>query len=364
MRLRLIAIAVVVSLVCLRSVPLYAGVLAVNVTPMSPIVNQAATVTVTGQDPCGAVNMDFGDGVAQTYPIGGLPFITQHTWTTTGSKAIIATGQGNCTGQATVTIQVTQSGNTNVAQLCARVNCGERPKMSFLKPEITAMFGFNTPGGILALAGKNFGTTPGSVVATLKTWSGESIQRTLEVTEWTSTMVGVRWPADIRGVRQQSGALALTSAGGKRDWRSVTFSPEPDFKTLPQADVQVVSCGTDGNRDRCNSVFDPDDFDSRPNSPESGSLDSIWGLHYNVAGAIGNDSGTDHYRIALKNDWTMESFHWVVHVKAGEGSAQKPGGFTKGASWSPSVQWLVTPSDVLSYTGVVTVSGPIGVPHK
>jgi hypothetical protein len=332
----------------------------VSVSPTSPIVNQAATVTVTGQDPCGAVHIDFGDSVAQTYPITGLPFPTQHTWTTTGTKTITATGQGNCTGTASVTVQVTQPGAGNIAQLCTKVDCG-RPEL-FFKPEITALFGFNTPGGILAIAGKGFGPQQGSVVATLRTWSGEPLQRTLEVIEWRNTMVGVRWPADIRSVRHQSAALALTTAGGKRDWRSVMFGPELDLKTLPQADVQVLSCGTDGNRDQCNSVFDRDDSDSIPIPHDLGNLESIWGYHYNVAGAIGNDTGTDTYRIALKNDWTMESFHWRASVEGV--SARKPVGFTKGANWSPSVQWEVTPRDHLFYTGVVTVSGPIGVPHK
>jgi hypothetical protein len=362
MEFRLLPIAVVVSLLSVHSVPIRADVLAVSVAPPSPIVNQAATVTVTGTNPCGAVHIDFGDGTAQTYPITVLPFNTQHTWTTTGPKTITATGQGNCTGQATLTVQVTQSSSGSILQLCARVDCGERPKMSFLKPEITTVYGLSTPGGILAITGNNFGTKPGSVVASLRTWSGGSIQRTLEVTVWTNTVVGVRWPADIRGVRQQSGALALTNAGDKRDWRSVTFSPELDLKTLPQADVQVVSCGTDGNRDQCNRWTDPDD--ESPGFLWLYSDSSIFGGHGNVWGAVGNDKGTDRYQIALENDWVLEAFHWRVSVDPGEGFAFEPSGFTKAPTWSPSVTWNVSPDDRVFYAAVVTIAGPIGVPHK
>ncbi len=453
MKPNLLAMTLVVSLPVLRSDPIRAGVVAVSVSPASPTVNQAATVTVTGQDPCGAVHIDFGDGIAQTYPITGLPFITQHTWSTTGSKTITATGQGNCTGQATVTLQVTQSRggvvavsiapaspsvnqaatvtitgqnpcgaaiinfgdggiaqtthftslpfstqhtwttpgaktvtaigqgtctghasqniqvtqSSNILQLCATINCGERP-MFPLSPQITALFGFNTPGGILAIAGKGFGTKPGTVVASLQTWSGASVQEPLEVTEWSNTMVGLRWPADIAGVRQQSGTLVLTNAGGvKSAPRSMTFQPELDLKTLSQADVQVVSCSGAGNRNVCNShgfygVGPSVWFLHIPK--ELAAEAAIVGAHFNRAAAIGNDKGTDSYRIALKNDWTMESFEWRVSVEPQQGAARKPTGFTKGPTWSPSVEWEVTPSDQVVYAVVVTISGPRGVPHK
>ena len=340
-----------------------ADVVAVSVFPTSPSVNQAATVTVTATDPCGAVHIDFGDGMAQTYPITVLPFNTQHTWTTSGAKTITATGQGNCTGQATLTVQV----SSTILQLCAKLACGERPKMFFLKPEITALFGFSTPGGFLAIAGKGFGTNLGSVVASLKTWSGGSIERRLEAIEWTNTMVGVQWPTDFSGVRHQSATLVLTTAGGGKSVpQPITFSPELDLKTLPQADVQVVKCSTSGNAGLCNNVVGnigpPHWYFSTPKELIADA--AIVGAHYNRWGVIGNDEGTDTYRIVLKRDWVMDSFEWRVSVDPGEGFVRKPAGFTKGASWSPSVDWEVTPNDHVAYAAVVTIIGPRGVPHK
>ena len=39
-----------------------AAVTGISVSPPSPTVNQAANVTVTGQNPCGAIEINFGDG--------------------------------------------------------------------------------------------------------------------------------------------------------------------------------------------------------------------------------------------------------------------------------------------------------------
>jgi hypothetical protein len=159
----------------------------------------------------------------------------------------------------------------------------------------------------------------------------------------------------------------VTTAGdGKSDPLSVTFSPELDFKPLPKFDVQVVSCGDGGNYDQCHSVRDDDDRVDLQGSPGQfeSPIHGIVGTHVNAWAAVGNDTGTDAYRIALKNDWTLESLHWAVSVEAGQGWARKPTGFAKGANWSPTVQWEVTPNDRVSYFAVMTISGPRGVPHR
>jgi hypothetical protein len=356
MRVRSSALGLLVALGVLTPSILQAGVTGVTVSPPSPTVNQSATVTVTGTNPCGAVEINFGDGDVTTFPLQtGLPFTTTHTWTTIGQKTVAAKGQGNCTGQASSSIQVKTSFNL---QLCQQVDCGQLAML--LKPAITATFGFATPGGTLALIGKNFGTTPGTVVATLTPWNGGQMTRTLSIVEWKNTMVGVDWPADIAGVRQQNATLRLTTSGQMTsDPRTVTFFPQEDFKVLPWGDVKVVSCGTDGNVDACNGQVDPDD-----DGFSAGGHDSFNGYHYNVWGAIGNDSGTDKFQIALKNDWVMQSLGWDVNVDSGEGNAGKPGGFSQIANWQPSVSWWISPNDGLYYVGVVTIVGPVGVPHK
>jgi YD repeat-containing protein len=71
-----------------------------------PRVNQAATITVYGTNPCGAVQINFGDGNAPYLPITGLPYTTTWTWTTTGPKTVTASGQGNCSGITSTSIVV------------------------------------------------------------------------------------------------------------------------------------------------------------------------------------------------------------------------------------------------------------------
>ena len=338
------------------AVTAHAAVTGVSVSPPSPTINQAATVTVTGQNPCGAVEIDFGDGAKTTYPLQapGLPFSVPHTWTTTGPKTIAAKGQGNCTGQVNASIQVKSA--ISLGDLCKVLDCG-----ALFKPSITSVFGFATPGGTLAVIGKNFGTKPGTVVATLKTWNGADLKKTLSVLEWKNTTIGVDWPADITGVKQQNATIEVTTAGNsKSDPRTLTFFPADDFKILPAADVKVIFCGTDGNTDSCNGQQDPDDEGGF--SPVAS--DSFDGWHFNTWGAIGDDTDTDKFQIALKNGWVMQSFAWDVSVDPGEGWANKPTGFSQSANWSPSVKWLVTPNDTVAYVGTVTIVGPVGVPYK
>ena len=361
---RLVVLAM--SIVSVLPVAIRAQVQGVSVVPSSPAVDQQATVTITGQNPCTAVmiNLGTGRGIVSTTPIAGLPHTLQHAWTTAGTKTVTATGSGTCTGHAAQTVHV--KGSSDLLRLCTSVDCTERPKMSFLSPRINATFGFNTPGGILAIAGTNFGPTLGSVAVSLKTWSGKLLHKQLVVTEWTNSLVGVTWPTDISGVLQQSVGLALTTGDGRRDWRSITFFPELEFKTLPRIDVQVLTCGDDGNFDQCNQVRDDDDLldlDGRPGQFES-PIHAIVATHVNAWAAVGNDTGTDKYRITLYNGWTLEDLHWAVGVEPGQGWAKRPSGFTKGATWSPSIQWLVTPDDRISYFAVVTIAGPRGVPHR
>jgi hypothetical protein len=230
--------------------------------------------------------------------------------------------------------------------------------VALIKPTITQTFGFPTPGGTLAIIGKNFGTNPGSVVATLTTWNGQTLQKTLKVIEWKNTIVGVEFPTDITGVKQGNGTLRLTAGNSTSDPRSFTFFPTQDFRELPGGDVKLISCGDDSNADECNGHKDPDDSSWFT----AGSGDALSGFHMNVWGAIGDDTGTDSYQISLANGWEMVNFYW--DVDGDEVSATKPSGFKPTANWSPSTNWVVTPNDTLFYQGVITIHGPLGVPYK
>jgi hypothetical protein len=178
-------------------------------------------------------------------------------------------------------------------------------------------------------------------------------------------MVAVQWPTDVTGVRYQTATLVVTTVQGvPSPPRSFTFRPALDLKNLPLADVRVVSCSYAGNANACN--FGPPDihpsFVNIP--PELAANAAIVGVHMNRWAAVGNDSGTDVYQIALKRDWTLDTFEWRVSAEPGEAMARKPAGFTKGPAWSPSIAWEVTPNDQVVYAAALTITGPVGVPYK
>jgi len=77
-----------------------------SVSPANPREGQLATVTVAGSPSCGAVELNYGDGTVITYALSGLPTSRTHIWASSGSKTVIATGQGNCVGTATTTVAV------------------------------------------------------------------------------------------------------------------------------------------------------------------------------------------------------------------------------------------------------------------
>ena len=80
--------------------------------PEKPIVNFPATITVTGMNPCGAIQVDYGsldDGLPPTvitHAITSLPTSVKQTWKSVGPRQIVVTGMGNCTGKAFHSITV------------------------------------------------------------------------------------------------------------------------------------------------------------------------------------------------------------------------------------------------------------------
>jgi Big-like domain-containing protein/BACON domain-containing protein/all-beta uncharacterized protein len=86
----------------------------VVVSPTAPRVGQTATLTVTGGNPCGAVEVNFDDGDHAVYPIAGLPIARNHIWTVAGPKTVAVTGHGNCFGTLTTTVNVAPNDGPSV----------------------------------------------------------------------------------------------------------------------------------------------------------------------------------------------------------------------------------------------------------
>lgn len=96
------------SFLLVAPLPAVAGtVRAVSPSPASASAGQAVTVTVSGTNPCGAANVNWGDGTAITYAITGLPSTHSHAYAGGGHYRIVARGMGNCDGEATATVEVT-----------------------------------------------------------------------------------------------------------------------------------------------------------------------------------------------------------------------------------------------------------------
>jgi hypothetical protein len=334
------------------------------VVPPNAFVGIKVKVRVEGRNPCGAVEINFGDTTpVATHPITALPFEIDHTWTSTGEFTVVATGQGNCSGSASAHVKVA-------------VFKGISPN-----PKITGYFGLARPGGVAGIVGNYLGTD-GKLTATLKKFSGGTLAvefkrtddpDTTNILEWKPGLVGIRWPEDISGVRAQDATLQITYANGKstNEW-TVAFVPAQEFKMLPRGDVDVVSCSLDANKNICNHVEDM-------NACAGGVSEWAWadpwlvgnstfqGWHSNCWGAVGDDSGTDIYQITLKNGWVLESFEFDKDVSGDDGDFVKAPSpdFPRGAAtWKVSVKWLASSDDEVTYDGFVGISGPKGVPHK
>src|SRR3954470_4469019 len=79
----------------------------VQASAASVAVGTEFSVTVSGSNPCGAAHVNYGDGIAITYAITGLPSTHTHKYDKPGTFAIVARGMGNCDGEATTKIEVT-----------------------------------------------------------------------------------------------------------------------------------------------------------------------------------------------------------------------------------------------------------------
>ena len=100
-------VPLIATLVILAPPPLAQRGVIESVTPGSRTVEtgQSLGLTVRGINPCGAVEIDPGDGSAQVLPISHLPATVTITLRKPGQYTIRAKGQGNCDGTASVDVR-------------------------------------------------------------------------------------------------------------------------------------------------------------------------------------------------------------------------------------------------------------------
>ena len=78
----------------------------ISLRPEQAQAGSAVNATAAGSGLCGAVHIDWGDGIAITYPTSTLPVAQSHVYKYGGTYTVRAQGMGNCAGQATTTIKV------------------------------------------------------------------------------------------------------------------------------------------------------------------------------------------------------------------------------------------------------------------
>jgi hypothetical protein len=84
------------------------GVIAgVRLSDQTARTGQSVSVTVTGRNPCGAVEIDQGDGTVVTHAISALPATIPYTYKQAGTYTVRARGMGNCDGQTETRVRVT-----------------------------------------------------------------------------------------------------------------------------------------------------------------------------------------------------------------------------------------------------------------
>lgn len=345
-----------------------------TVDPQSPCAGAAATFEVLGTGGC-KVDITFGDG-SPVVSFDTLPATTQHTYATAGTYDAGATST-TCAGKAAVEVEVRSCG----------IQAGHAPPDGPLRPlppehkavaipkiEGVLTFGIE-PGAAVLVAGRLFGEQPGRVRLL-----GTAGEVDLTIDSWSPGAIGGSVPEDAASICPTGGIVVVSTDGVASNlWKAQVPLAR---KKLPAADVTLVACGDDANENSCNAnVVEGDSCVSPYFPPWFIGLDregrllgpqgpSAVGYHANCWGAIGDDSGTDTYRIALKNGWVLDSAEFLSSVPDGEGSTQPPSGalpagFVSGATtWEPSIEWSVTPADAVIYNLYVTITGPACSSHK
>ena len=75
----------------------------------APAGQTEVVVTVRGNNPCGAVTVDYGDGTKITHAIVALPTTFSHQYHKPGEHRVTAHGNGNCGGEVATSINVQPS---------------------------------------------------------------------------------------------------------------------------------------------------------------------------------------------------------------------------------------------------------------
>ena len=107
MRLLLIATAATALLMDPQAQERRGSVTTVAISPAD--VNGTVQFTIRGTNPCGSLEVDFGDGTrAATYPIRQFPVTMAHDYPRVGTFTASVRGAGYCDGSVTTQVRVSR----------------------------------------------------------------------------------------------------------------------------------------------------------------------------------------------------------------------------------------------------------------
>ena len=191
-------------------------------------------------------------------------------------------------------------------QALCRITPGCKPPTPAIKGLVP--FSYLTPGGYLAVYGKDFNSFSGPG-GKMQFSLGGTVHDLVDL-QWTDTSVGGRVPDNWNWPDEATVDLWLVRADGSKSnsWR-VNFTPTYDIQVLPGSAIQASCAGGDNNS--CNVA----------SQPASGpSINTIHWTHW------GHDAGTDHYTTAPLRYWALYDFDFSAYI-LDHGTVQAPSGF-------------------------------------
>ncbi len=355
--------------------------------PNPAYVNQPVTVTVQGvNDRDGTCSQVVVRCKAPAAPEHvqtniALPFNVACSYGAAGIYTVTASPEfvnPDCPGDKIIQVTVKSKSQVGIGPAIPTGPAGPAgPPTAHFLPKIESFVPFSnpTPGGAVAVGGKGFGSQPGQLQIV-----GQFGTRNLMHLDWGSNgkIVAGTLPYDICDVPDHAAKLVVVTKDGYKsnEW-PVTFLAGKEVRWLSWQEIQVVSCGQDGNIDYCNNnkshdwdcaAWDEYVDDGVPGAQwtdDSSGQPAIAGFHYNCWGALSSDSGTDSYQLpALKNGWKLFHAGAWTHASEGSISGPTPAMVSEATSWAPSFAWTTTADDYVAYKMSIGIEGPCGLPHK
>jgi PKD domain len=332
----------------------------VMINPSPACVNAEVTARVQGTGSCQDVRLtfDFQNLPVETALNPTFPVNFTHTYTAAGTYDIRAGSQDpNCSGSAQKTLEVKNCTPQIDAEMVQAF-------LDSMRPKIKGGLGLVQPGNPFPILiwGEKFGSTTGKIFL-----EGQFGTVQLPILEWGSDgkFASANIPAGICGVPDHQASIWIQTASGwiSNKWPA-NFTAARDVLPLPRNEMQVISCSPESSKDCCNSQCDPDDNDyfAACISPSS----SICGYHMQPWGAIGDDEGTDTYRVDISGgSWVIEGWSFQVSADPDEAWAQfQPGNAFQEKIADFNIPWMVSSNDSVTYDSVIFISGPCGTSHK